>query len=120
MVAKLQSMIRKNSCRISRPGRSDRARAAGPTRLPGRRDSIVRRGAVAFRSAQHFGANTVSIDFRTVHLDDVRVKIGAQNVDTAATGTSLRDFLHATDFSRMPTEIAELYDTEPVRRRIDI
>ena len=55
-----------------------------------------------------------SIDFRTVHLDDVLGQIGAPNVDSAATGTSLRDFLHVTDFSRVPNEIAELYDTEPV------
>lgn len=60
------------------------------------------------------GQTRFSIDFRTVHLDDVLAKVGALNIDSAATGTSLRDFLRGTDFSRIPDEIAGLYDTEPL------
>jgi len=50
-----------------------------------------------------------SIDFRTVHLDDVRAKIGAPNVDSACTGTSMGDFLRATDFAHLPAEALALY-----------
>ncbi len=60
------------------------------------------------------GKTRFSIDFRTVHLDDVLAKAGAPNVDSAATGTTLRDFLRGTDFSRIPDDIAGLYDSEPM------
>jgi hypothetical protein len=56
------------------------------------------------------GVTRFSIDFRTVHLDDVRLMRGAANVDSACTGTVMRDYLRATDFSRMPEEIVALYD----------
>jgi hypothetical protein len=55
-----------------------------------------------------------SIDFRTVHMDDVLAKAGAPNIDSAATGTTLRDFLRGTDFSRISDETAGLYDREPL------
>jgi hypothetical protein len=60
------------------------------------------------------GKTRFSIDFRTVHLDDVLIKAGAPNIDSAATGTTLRDFLRGTDFRRIPDEIAGLYDNEPL------
>jgi len=50
-----------------------------------------------------------SIDFRTVHLDDVLSKTGAPNVDSACTGTSMGDFLRGTDFSPLSPEILALY-----------
>ncbi len=50
-----------------------------------------------------------SIDFRTVHLDDVWSRTGAPNVDSACTGTSMGDFLKGTDFSRLPPEALALY-----------
>jgi hypothetical protein len=51
-----------------------------------------------------------SIDFRTVHLDDVWNKAGAPNIDSACTGTSMGDFLRGTDFSRLPSKALALYD----------
>jgi hypothetical protein len=51
-----------------------------------------------------------SIDFRTVNLDDLKAKVGAPNIDSACTGTSLRDFLRTTDLSRVPQEVVALYD----------
>jgi hypothetical protein len=60
------------------------------------------------------GKTRFSIDFRTIHFDDAVAKIGAPNVDSAATGTSLRDFMRATDLSRFADEIIALYDDEPV------
>src|SRR5258708_21462144 len=43
-----------------------------------------------------------SIDFRTVHLADVFVRIGAPNVDSECTGTTMDDYLLGTDLSPLP------------------
>jgi len=56
------------------------------------------------------GYTRFSIDFRTVHLDDLVAKRGAPNVDSACTGHPLRDFLRADDFSHLPNEVIALYD----------
>lgn len=56
------------------------------------------------------GSTRFSIDFRTVHLDDVRAKVGAPNIDSACTGTSLRDFLRGSDLSRVPEDVVALYN----------
>jgi hypothetical protein len=52
------------------------------------------------------GRTRFSIDFRTVHLDDVRTGRGAPNVDAECTGTTLRDFVRADDLAPMPEELA--------------
>jgi hypothetical protein len=74
-------------------------------------------GVVMFSAAQMHSTvpNTseltrYSIDFRTVHLDDVMINGGARNIDSRPTGTSLRDFLRCVDLVRMPEEIAEALD----------
>jgi hypothetical protein len=54
-----------------------------------------------------------SIDFRTVHLDDVVDRRGAEIIDSECTGTTLRDFLRASDSMRLPDEIAGQFDTQP-------
>lgn len=59
------------------------------------------------------GRTRYSIDFRTVHLDDVVTKRGAPNIDSAPTGTSLRDFMRGTDLSRLPEEAIALYEDKP-------
>jgi hypothetical protein len=76
-------------------------------------------GIVLFSAAQFHstvpntsGRSRYSIDFRTVHLDDVRSQGGAPNVDSSPTGTSLRDFVRASDFSPMPEDLAMQYDPE--------
>ena len=56
------------------------------------------------------GVTRFSIDFRTVHLDDVVAKRGAPNVDASCTGTTMRDYLRATDFTHIPDDIIALYD----------
>jgi len=72
------------------------------------------------------GQTRFSIDFRTVHLDDVSAKRGAPNLDAACTGTVLRDFLRGSDFARMPEELVALYDDgtasegEPIYQPHDI
>ena len=74
-------------------------------------------GIILFSAAQMHssvpntsGVTRFSIDFRTVHLDDVVGRRGAPNIDSACTGTVMRDFLRGTDLSRLPEEIVALYD----------
>jgi hypothetical protein len=80
-------------------------------------------GVVIFSAAQMHstvpntsGYTRFSIDFRTVHLDDVAARRGAPNVDSAATGTTLRDYLRASDLSHIPAELVDLYDDDSARR----
>jgi hypothetical protein len=60
------------------------------------------------------GRTRFSIDFRTVHGDDVVARRGAPNIDSESTGTTLRDYLRGMDFSRLPEEIVAPFDTPPV------
>lgn len=53
-----------------------------------------------------------SIDFRTVHLDDVRDRRGAPNVDSKCTGTTMRDYLRASDLAKLPDELVAMYDDQ--------
>lgn len=59
------------------------------------------------------GSTRFSLDFRTVSLDDLQAGRGAPNVDGAATGTTLGDFLRASDFQQID---ADLIRRETVRR----
>jgi|CXWL01.1.fsa_nt_gi hypothetical protein len=56
------------------------------------------------------GKTRFSIDFRVVHLDDVKGRKGAPAVDEECTGTTMRDYLRGTDFSHIPDELVALYD----------
>lgn len=76
-------------------------------------------GIILFAAAQMHssvpntsGKTRFSIDFRTVHLDDVVAKRGAPNLDNASTGTVMRDYLRGSDFSRIPEDVVALYDDE--------
>jgi hypothetical protein len=78
-------------------------------------------GSIVMFSAQHLhatvpndsGSTRFSIDFRTVHRADVLAKRGAKLVDSKATGTTLRDFLCADGFGRLPEDVISLYDNSP-------
>ena len=59
------------------------------------------------------GFTRFSIDFRTVHFDDVETMSGAPNIDSECTGTTLRDYLRGTDLSRLPDGVIAPYETEP-------
>ena len=59
------------------------------------------------------GKTRFSIDFRAVNRRDVEERAGARNVDSACTGTTLGDFLRATDLEPLPAELIESYDTVP-------
>jgi hypothetical protein len=58
------------------------------------------------------GVTRFSIDFRTVSLRDVKEDRGAPNIDTRCTGTSLRDFVRASDSAPMPEDVALRFDHE--------
>jgi len=49
-----------------------------------------------------------SLDFRTVHVDDLSEDLGAINIDCAAKGSTVRDFLRANDFSPIPPQLVEI------------
>ncbi|WP_239094778.1 phytanoyl-CoA dioxygenase family protein [Planotetraspora silvatica] len=56
------------------------------------------------------GKTRYSIDFRTVHVDDVVNRREAPNFDCACTGTTLRDFIRVRDLDRMPEDVALSYE----------
>jgi hypothetical protein len=76
-------------------------------------------GVIQFSAAQLHstvpntcGQTRYSIDFRTVNIDDVASKAGAPNLDSAPTGTSLRDFVRGSDSAPISDDILKLYDTQ--------
>ena len=78
-------------------------------------------GTLIFSAAQmhstvpnQTGRTRFSIDFRTVHLDDVEAFRGAPNIDSSCTGTTLGDYLRASDLARIPAETIALHDTPMV------
>jgi hypothetical protein len=56
------------------------------------------------------GKTRFSIDFRVVHIDDVKVKRGAPHSDEACSGTTMRDYLRVADSAHIPDELVALYD----------
>lgn len=56
------------------------------------------------------GKTRFSIDFRTVHIDDATQMRGAPKTDEQCTGTTMRDYLRATDLSGLPDSVIALYD----------
>ena len=59
------------------------------------------------------GRTRFSIDFRTVHLDDVKAFRGAPNVDSACTGTTMNDYLRGSDFAHIDAKLVEAYEPGP-------
>ena len=70
--------------------------------MSGWRRIFVFSGAIAFDGTQYLKVTRYSIDFRTVHLDDVLGRMGAGNVDSFCTGTTMGDYLRGTDFAHLP------------------
>ena len=60
------------------------------------------------------GRTRFSIDFRTVNIDDIVAQRGAPNLDSACTGTTLRDYLRGLDLQHLPEELCARYDTRAV------
>jgi hypothetical protein len=59
------------------------------------------------------GRTRFSIDFRTVHLDDVAAQRGAPNIDSRCTGTTMQDYLRCTDLVHLPPEATAAYEAGP-------
>jgi len=74
-------------------------------------------GGVLIFSAAHLHStvpNTTdrtrfSIDFRTVNVNDLVEHRGAPNVDAACSGTTLGDFVRASDLEPLPADLIESY-----------
>jgi len=56
------------------------------------------------------GVARYSIDFRTVHIDDVTAKTGAPNIDSRCTGTTIRDYIRCSDLAKIPEPAVSLYN----------
>jgi len=56
------------------------------------------------------GLARYSIDFRTVHYDDVVAHDGAPNMDSRCTGTTMRDYLRCSDLRHLPDDAIASYD----------
>jgi hypothetical protein len=56
------------------------------------------------------GSTRFSMDFRTVHAADLRKRRGAHNIDSACTGTVLREFLRVKDLAKLPDDVVSLYE----------
>ena len=52
----------------------------------------------------------LSIDFRTVHLDDLVIQAGPENIDSQSTGTSVRDYLRADTREPLSDDVIGVYD----------
>src|SRR5437879_8164188 len=77
-------------------------------------------GVLLFSAAQmhssvpnNSGRTRFSVDFRTVHEDDVATRRGAPNVDSACTGTTMGDYLRGSDLTHLPEKYFALYETQP-------
>lgn len=101
-------------------------KAAEPAQLEPEMRLVVPPGGVILFSAAHLhstvpnttGRTRFSIDFRTVDLRDLEQGRGAPNLDSAPVGTSLRDFLRASDRTPMPEEVVARYDNAPSREGV--
>lgn len=83
---------------------------------------VVPAGGIILFSAAHLHSTVRnltsmtrwSIDFRTVNVDDLARHRGADNADSASTGTSIRDFQRVADFSAMPEAIIAMHENADV------
>jgi hypothetical protein len=84
-------------------------------------------GVIVFSGAQMHssvpntsGVTRFSIDFRTVHIDDLVADRGAPNVDAECTGTTIRDYQRGTDLSRLPEDVVQRYDDGTAGRGVTL
>ncbi len=92
--------------------------ALEPVKLDPQLRIIPEPGGLIVFSAAHLhstvpntsGRTRLSIDFRTVHLDELADNSGAPNLDSACSGTTIGDYLRGSDFSHMPENILRAYE----------
>ena len=78
---------------------------------------IPEKGGMIIFSAAHLhstvpntsGKTRISIDFRTVHLDELKTNAGAPNLDSECSGTTIGDYLRTSDFRKLPDNIQDAY-----------
>ena len=78
---------------------------------------VVPVGGMVLFSAAHLhssvpntsGKTRFSIDFRTVHAGDIKVKKGAPTQDVHCTGSNIRDFMRARDLTPVAQDIVRLF-----------
>ena len=54
----------------------------------------------------------LSVDFRSVHLDDLIARVGPENIDSRCTGTSVRDYIRTDTWESLPEDVVALYDLD--------
>lgn len=117
---------RRNAAQHIKEDTRDQPRPEEPVELdPQLRVVCPPGGVIMFSGAQLHstvpntsGRTRFSVDFRTVHLDDVIQGAGARNIDSACTGTTMGDYLRGTDLSHIPPELIELYERQPSAARL--
>jgi hypothetical protein len=79
---------------------------ASEMRIAGTKGDMIMFSAAQLHSTapNQSGLTRFSIDFRTLSSADLASKRGAPNIDTRATGTTLGDFLRASDFQPFETQ----------------
>ncbi|CAN5362647.1 hypothetical protein BH09BAC3_BH09BAC3_10300 [soil metagenome] len=71
---------------------------------------ILFSGAHLHSSVPNYSGKTrFSIDFRTIHIDDVINGSGANNVDSNCQDLTLSDFIRASDFEHLPADLITSY-----------
>ena len=55
------------------------------------------------------GRTRISIDFRTVHMDELEANGGAPNPDSACSGTTIGDYRRTSDLAPVPEEMQAAY-----------
>ena len=78
---------------------------ASELRIAGTRGDVIMFSAAHLHATapNHSGRTRFSIDFRTIHAEDLESGRGAPNIDSESTGSTLGDFLRASDFE--PIEV---------------
>ena len=109
---------RKNAASYIQEDTRDQPRPEEPVELYPQTRLVCKSGGIILFSGSQLhstvpntaGDARFSIDFRTVHLDDIVARKGAPNIDSTCTGTTLGDFLRGIDLARISPEIIKLYD----------
>jgi hypothetical protein len=112
---------RKNAAQHIHSDTRKQPRAEEPIELEPQLRLVCEAGSAILFSPAHLhstvpntsGRTRYSIDFRTVHWDEIISQGGAPNVDSDPRDTALRDFMRASDLAPFPDEIVALYEKEP-------
>ncbi|MCH8147975.1 MAG: hypothetical protein IH987_08270 [Planctomycetes bacterium] len=109
---------RKQAPKLVKQDTRRQSEATEPLQLDPELRIVTEPGGLTIFSAAHLHStvpNTtertrISIDFRTVHMDDLVENRGAPNLDSNCTETTIGDYLRGSDLSHVPEEIAEMYE----------